>query len=167
VGLRIRTFGFRNRCHGFGCGWGYGYPWYGAFYDPYWWDSGDSYDQDQQNQIAQANEMNQQSLEEQQARQQDDQDAYANSSPAPRQSQPARTQDQPARTQAVPATVLVFRDQHKEEVQNYAIVGQTLWAFAPQRTERIPLSDLDLTATAQLNDDRGVEFRLPRANAGQ
>ena len=32
--------------------------------------------------------------------------------------------------------VLVFRDQHKQEVRNYAIVGQTLWNFASQRTRK-------------------------------
>jgi len=105
-----------------------------------------------------ANEMNQQSLDEQRMRRQDDQDSYAQSAPAPRQ---------PERTEALPATVLVFRDQHKQEVQNYAIVGQTLWNFAPQHTEKIPLSDLDLSATAKANDDRGVTFRLPGVGEGQ
>ena len=67
----------------------------------------------------------------------------------------------------LPATVLVFRDQHKREVDNYAIVGQTLWAFAPQRTEKIPLADLDLAATTKANDDRGSTFRVPTANEAQ
>src|SRR5258708_39103754 len=103
--------------------------------------------------------MNAQSLEEQRMRQQGDQDAYASSDPAP-----AREQE---RTEAAPATVLVFRDQHKQEVQNYAIVGQTLWSFAPQRTQKIPLSDLDLPATTKANDERGVDFRVPGAHEGQ
>jgi hypothetical protein len=67
----------------------------------------------------------------------------------------------------LPATVLVFRDQHKLEVQNYAIVGQTLWNFAPDHTQKIPLSDIDLPATTKVNDERGVDFRLPRAGEGQ
>lgn len=66
-----------------------------------------------------------------------------------------------------PATVLVFRDQHQEEVQNYAIVSRTLWNFTPQRTQKIPLSDLDLPATQKANDDRGVDFRLPGGAEGQ
>jgi hypothetical protein len=152
--FRIGTYGFRNNCFGFPCRYGYGYPWgYGAF-DPYWWwDSGSSYDQDQQDQTGLADEMNQQSLDEQRMRQQDDQDAYARSAPP--------YQHQAERTEAAPATVLIFRDQHKQEVQNYAIVGLTLWTFDPHHSERIPLSDLDLAATAQANDDRGVRFRLP------
>jgi hypothetical protein len=152
--FRLRTYGFRNNCYGYPCRYGYGYPWgYGAF-DPYWWwDSGSSYDQDQQDQTGLANEMNQQSLDEQRMREQDDQDAYAGSAPP--------YQHQQERTEAAPATVLIFRDQHKQEVQNYAIVGLTLWTFDPHHSERIPLSDLDLAATAQANDDRGVRFRLP------
>jgi hypothetical protein len=161
TGVRIRTYGygFRNNCYGYPCR-GYGYPWgYYAGIDPYWWgDSGSSYDQAQQNQIGLAEEMNQQSLAEQQARQPADPNTYAQSVPAPHQQEV---------TEPAPATVLVFRDQHKEEVKNYAIVGQTLWNFAPQRTEKIPLSDLDIPATTKANEDRGVSFRLPGGQEGQ
>jgi hypothetical protein len=59
--------------------------------------------------------------------------------------------------------VLVFRDQHKQEVSNYAIVGQTLWTFVPQHKQQIPLADLDIPATIRANDDRGVTFRVPGA----
>ena len=110
-----------------------------------------------------ANQMNAQSLEEQRMRQQDDppgdQGAYARSAPPP----PTRQAD----AQPTPATVLVFRDQHKQEIQNYAIVGQTLWTFGPQRTQKVPLSDLDLPATTKANDERGVDFRVPGSNEGQ
>src|ERR1017187_9751532 len=66
-GSRIRPRGFRNNCFGFACR-GFGYPWaYGEYYDPYWWwDSGSSYDEDYERDRATANEMNEQSLEEQQ-----------------------------------------------------------------------------------------------------
>jgi hypothetical protein len=67
-----------------------------------------------------------------------------------------------AEEEPVQLTSLVFRSKRTEEVQNYAIVGQTLWIFNPPRARRIPLSELDLTATAKLNDERGVDFRLPR-----
>jgi hypothetical protein len=59
--------------------------------------------------------------------------------------------------------VLVFRDGHKQEVRNYAIVGQTLWDFSAKGTRKIPLTDLDLDTTRKLNDDRGVEFVLPKS----
>jgi len=159
---RFRFFGFRNNCFGYGCR-GYGYPWWGyGYYDPYWWgDSGSSYDEDYERDRGIANDMNAQSLEEQRMREQErndgDQDVYAQSRPAPREPESAAPQ---------PATVLIFRDQHKQEVQNYAIVGQTLWNFTA-RTERIPLTNLDLPATAQANDDRGLTFKVPTANEAQ
>ena len=58
-------------------------------------------------------------------------------------------------------TALVFRDKHVEEVQNYAIVGQTLWILSGQRARKIPLDQLDIPATKKINDDRGVDFQLP------
>jgi hypothetical protein len=58
-------------------------------------------------------------------------------------------------------TQLVFRDKRTEEVQNYAIVGQTFWILSAQRARKIPLADLDIPATKKANDDRGVEFQLP------
>jgi hypothetical protein len=62
-GVRIRTYGLRNNCAGYVCRGGY--PWGYGLFDPYWWwDSGSSNDQDQQDQIGLANEMNQQSLDE-------------------------------------------------------------------------------------------------------
>jgi hypothetical protein len=160
VGVRIRSYGYGygNRCNGYGCGLGYGYPYLGGGVDPYWWWNSGSYDQDQQDQTGLANDMNQQSLDEQRMREQGDQDAYARSAPPP--------PHQAERTEASPSTVLVFRDQHKQEVQNYAIVGQTVWIFG-QRTEKIPLSDLDLPATTKANDDRGIDFRVPGGNEGQ
>jgi hypothetical protein len=158
VGVRLRTHGFRNNRYRHG---DYGYPWlYGGFYDPYWWwDSGSRFDYEQQYETGLANEMNQQSLEEQRLREQGDQDVYARSAPPPPRERES--------TEAVPATVLVFRDQHKQEVVNYAIVGQMLWNFAPEHTQKIPLSDLDLPATIKANDERGVDFRLPGVREGQ
>jgi len=162
-GNRFQTYGFRNNCYGYACG--YGYPGYG-YYDPWlwdWWDSGSTYDQDDPSQdVAAAAEMNRENLEEQRMLRQEeadgDQDAYANSDRAPR---PATREADSA--PVLPDTVLVFRDQHKQDVRNYAIVGQTLWNFAPGRTEKIALYDLDLPATTKANDERGVTFRVPAA----
>lgn len=58
-------------------------------------------------------------------------------------------------------TVLVYRDGHRSEVQDYAILGKTLWVFAGQTTRKVPLAQLDLDGTVRLNDDRGVEFISP------
>jgi hypothetical protein len=59
-------------------------------------------------------------------------------------------------------TVLMFRDQHKQEVENYAIVGQTIWIFNEQRATKVPLSSLDVDATSKANYERGLEFRVPQ-----
>lgn len=60
-----------------------------------------------------------------------------------------------------PQTVLVFKDGHQLEVQNYAVIGDVLYDLTPGRHHKIPLSDLDLTTTTKQNDDRGIDFRLP------
>jgi len=164
-GPRIRTGGFHRNCGRFGCLRGYGYPWAYGYYDPsWWWDSGSSYAEDYERDRATAIQMNEQSLEDQRMLRQEeaegDRDRYARSDPAP----------QPAAGNAVdtsPATVLVFRDQHTQEIRNYAIVGQTLWSFSPQRTQKIPLSELDLTATTSTNDNRGISFRVPAGTEAQ
>jgi len=68
----------------------------------------------------------------------------------------------PAPAQEQDPTVLVFRDGHRQEIRNYAIVGQMLWDFGAKGTHKIPLSDLDLETTRKLNDERGVDFVLPK-----
>ena len=67
---------------------------------------------------------------------------------------------------AQPTTVLIYKDGRKLEVQNYAIVGGTLFEFAGPLSHKILLADLDLPATEKANDDRGVEFQVP-AQKGQ
>jgi hypothetical protein len=68
----------------------------------------------------------------------------------------------PAEPVAVqPTTVLVFKDGHRSEVVNYAIVGDTLIDFAGGRARKILLVNLDLAATRKANDDQGVEFKVP------
>jgi hypothetical protein len=162
-GFDRRRFGRRGFHHCFGCRRGVGFPWfsgfgYAGYYDPYWWwDSSSSYnhDEDQERELALANEMNSVNLEEQRLREQEDrdQDSYA------RRSQP-REEEHAA---VGPATALVFRDQHVEEVRNYAIASGTLWVLNDhQAGKKIPLAQLDLPATVKMNDDRGVDFQVPR-----
>ncbi len=168
VGVRIRSYGsgYGRNCWGaYGCGWGYGYPYLYGGIDPYWWwendsnaqpDPGAAYGYDN----GLANEMQEQGMPVRPAPDSGEQDEYARATP-PSPPQP-ESQAQPS-----PSTVLVFRDQHQQEVQNYAIVGQTLWNFSSGRTQKIPLSVLDVAATQKANDDRGVEFRLPSGSEGQ
>jgi hypothetical protein len=74
--------------------------------------------------------------------------------------QPA-SQPRPSAEEKTASTILVFRDGHRSEIQNYAIVDQTLWLLTEQRARKVSMSDLDVEATKKLNADRGVEFRTP------
>jgi hypothetical protein len=89
--------------------------------------------------------------------------------PAPAAQAPA-VQDQSAAagqpSQPQPASLLVFRDGHQLEVQNYAIVGDTLFDFTPGHARKVPLSQLDLNATVKANDDRGLDFAVPVSPKG-
>jgi len=58
-------------------------------------------------------------------------------------------------------TILIYRDGHKQEVTNYAIMGQTLYVFS-DRTKKIALADLDVPATIKANDEQGIEFQVPK-----
>jgi hypothetical protein len=57
-------------------------------------------------------------------------------------------------------TTLIYRNGHHEEVNSYAIMGDSLYIF-DQGRKKVALGDLDIAATVKANDDRGVEFRLP------
>ncbi len=54
--------------------------------------------------------------------------------------------------------VLIYRDGHQADVENYAVLGQTLWVFGNRATRRVPLADIDLDATRKANEQRGVDF---------
>lgn len=83
--------------------------------------------------------------------------------PAPKATAPEVPDEPPEPVVAPqPTTVLIFKDGRKSEVQNYAIVGGTLFDLTDGRSHKIPLADLDLPATQKANDDHGVDFRVPR-----
>jgi hypothetical protein len=92
--------------------------------------------------------------------------SYADAGPRPRRPQP-ETEEVPAARAAEtpvpdqPQTVLVFKDGRQLEVQNYAVIGDTLYDLTPGRNHKVALAELDLTSTAKQNDDRGIDFRLP------
>jgi hypothetical protein len=66
-----------------------------------------------------------------------------------------------AETPAIPI-VLIFRDGHRTTIQNYAIVGQTLWVLDERTSTKILLSDLDLDATERENRGQGLRLPLPK-----
>jgi hypothetical protein len=67
----------------------------------------------------------------------------------------------------LPSTVLIYRDEHREEAADYAIVGRVIYAHKSQDGQTayalsdIPLSALDLPATIAANRENGVSFVLP------
>jgi hypothetical protein len=75
---------------------------------------------------------------------------------------PAQTKTAAAKEDDSPATTLVYRDGHKSEVRNYAIVGSNLIDLTKSPVlKKIPLESLDLVATRKQNEDNGVDFHTP------
>lgn len=78
-------------------------------------------------------------------------------------SRPTPATESPAQ---IPPAVLVFRDGHREEIGKYTVVGTTLYASADywrsgSWTRKVPLSELNVPATLQLNQQRDAKFSLP------
>jgi len=151
---------FRSRRF-FSAGWwpgSYGYGYYGAYWYPndysFYDNSQEAYYQ--QNQQLEG-EVARLSDEVERLRDEQEQARYAPPTP-PLPPQPPRAE------KSAPAepTTLIFRDGQRQQVENYAIAGKTLWIFNEQRARKRPLSDLDLSATQQANEDAGVEFRVPK-----
>lgn len=68
--------------------------------------------------------------------------------------------------QELPPAVLVFRDGHKEEVSRYTIVGGTIYTSNDywengSWTKKVPIAELDVPTTLELNRERGANFNLP------
>jgi hypothetical protein len=77
--------------------------------------------------------------------------ARASAAPAP-----------PAPQEQLPVTTLIYRDGHKAELRNYAIVGSNLIDLTKSSLpKKIPLASLDLEATRHQNEENGVDFHLP------
>jgi hypothetical protein len=66
----------------------------------------------------------------------------------------------------LPPAVLVFRDGHKEEITRYTIVGGTIYTSSDywnngSWTRKVPIAELDVPTTLELNRERGANFSLP------
>lgn len=152
-GIHQRTFRVDHRRRGY-----FYSPFYGGYYVPYaypYWPDYDAYDN--------PNDEPQPPAEDtQMTRGYDDRQLLNNdyraelNSPREQQSESA-----PEPVAAQPSTVLVYKDGHEAQVENYAIVGTTLYDLSDGRSKKVQLADLDLAATVKENDDRGVEFQLP------
>lgn len=71
------------------------------------------------------------------------------------------TSAKPQAAEQTPPTVFIFKDGHKLQTQNYAIVGQTLYDLTNNQVHKIQLAEIDLDATKKANDDLGIPLRLP------
>jgi hypothetical protein len=78
-----------------------------------------------------------------------------------RQQQAATAQAAPAPARLSTPVALIFRDGRRVEIQNYAIIGQTLWVLDQNNSSKIALSALDLDATQSENRSHGVRFSIP------
>jgi len=67
---------------------------------------------------------------------------------------------------ALQPTILIFKDGHKQQISNYAIVGSNLYDLTAGHRLKVALADLDLEATQKANDDEGNDFRLPQLPDG-
>lgn len=156
--------------HFFGRRFGWGYPWAYVYYPGYWdyypFDYSDydqSANQDQQLQAYQLQQMNnQQQIEQRLDHLEDRLDRLYEERETPQPQAPPKRESKSDTSQ--PA-VLVYKDGHQQEVQNYAIVGQTIWILNEQQAKKVPLSSLNLDATRKANQDRDVEFALPESSS--
>jgi hypothetical protein len=67
----------------------------------------------------------------------------------------------PPPEEPTPITTLVFRDGHRIETRNYAIIGDSIWVYTEQDSKKYRLADLDVDTTKKVNSDSGVLFQLP------
>jgi hypothetical protein len=67
----------------------------------------------------------------------------------------------PAEPEPEDAVTLVFKDgRPREQIHNYMLTRTTLYVQG-KRLREIAVADLDLDATAKVNREAGVDFRLP------
>lgn len=76
---------------------------------------------------------------------------------------PAESQ---TKAKPLPPAVLVYRDGHTEELSSYSIIGGSIHTKSNYWTtgtwmRTIPVADLDIPATLQQNEKRGLNFELP------
>jgi hypothetical protein len=143
----------------------YGYPYYSWYADPFYLggdyqnsDYSGGYSDQDSSAVTDPNRYDQAPSPEDNGLQRD---VQALSGKIDRLQADVEARNQP-KSDPEPLTALVFRDQHVLEVRNYAISGGTLWVMGEQGAKKIPLSQLDLDATAKMNDDRGVDFQIPK-----
>jgi|GEM_PF-982795 len=74
---------------------------------------------------------------------------------------PEHSAQEPARDDNAPTAVFIFKDGHKLETKNFAIMGSTLYDLSGNGVRKVQLTDLNKEATLKENDDRGIQLKLP------
>lgn len=90
------------------------------------------------------------------------QQAYGQAPPASpsRPGYPGATSSASA-TEEEPLTLIFRNGRAPQTMRNYMMDAKVLTDMDPQHFERIPLDEIDLAATAQLNRSHGVDFTVP------
>jgi hypothetical protein len=89
-------------------------------------------------------------------------EGQSNERPPARESAQSKPPAAPIPEEQLPMTTLVYRDGHKGELRNYAIVGSNLIDLTKSSLlKKIPLASLDLEATRRENEENGVDFHVP------
>jgi hypothetical protein len=150
--------GWRSHHHGFaGRRWGYGYPWGWSFYDPgfadYSYSAQPYYPVDMPAAYYAQVEQRLDRIEDRLDRMLDRLEMLGSSPPEP---------GQPGKPESTPTATLVFRDGHSEQIQNYAIVGNTLWVFTEDHARKIPIAQINTDATERANEQRGIDLHVPK-----
>ena len=78
---------------------------------------------------------------------------------------PESSAQMPLQKEMAPA-VLIYRDGHSEEISSYSIIGPVMYTksnywTSGAWTRTIQIADLDVPATLEQNQRRGVKFELP------
>ncbi|MBV8553881.1 MAG: hypothetical protein JOY54_21485 [Acidobacteriaceae bacterium] len=82
---------------------------------------------------------------------------YSPSPEAPSPQPPPPPSSEPPQPPAPPIT-LILKDGQQFTVQNYAVMGQTFWDFSKPPARKIPLSNINIPASAKATEASGAEF---------
>jgi hypothetical protein len=90
-------------------------------------------------------------------------DEFAQETESPTQYRPDYRVSTLPEVQPQPATTLIFNDgQPAKQVHNYILTKTTLYNLDGGMPREIPVSSIDLSATAKLNRSAGVDFSPPQ-----
>jgi len=71
----------------------------------------------------------------------------------------------PAPAPPSPPLTVVLTSGQTLEVQNYAVMGDAFWDFSSQPIRKIPVSKIDVAASARASEANGAEF--PQLSSGR